>query len=82
MSETEHHGVPREGSYHLVMDDGWIHLARLARASSLNLDTLEDASEEALRSFTLEVLRELAARGLSEGGETIGCHARPRARGN
>ncbi|PYE54457.1 hypothetical protein [Deinococcus yavapaiensis] len=64
------------------MDDGWNHLARLARTSSLSLDSVEDASEEALRSFAREVLSELVARGLLVGSEPIGCHARPRERGN
>ncbi|MPY66283.1 hypothetical protein F8S09_06170 [Deinococcus sp. SDU3-2] len=57
-------------------------LARRARQLGLERAALEQADAEALQSFALVVLEELAARGLMPGGSEVGCWSRPRSRTN
>ncbi|WP_034385664.1 hypothetical protein [Deinococcus sp. YIM 77859] len=57
-------------------------LAQQARNLGLDALTVEEADAESLRIFARAVLVELAALGLVPGEESLGCWARPRAKGH
>lgn len=64
------------------MPDFAHHLAHEARRLGLETDALEDVPPEALHTFAQVVLDELAARGLLQGREEVGCWAAPRMPGH
>lgn len=49
------------------------YFAEQAKTLELSPDTLDTASEEALRTFASRVLQELVAQGLLEDGSQVGC---------
>ena len=55
------------------------HLAAEARRLGLSVNDLEHVQPEAPQAFARSVLEELAALGLIQGREEVGCWAAPRS---
>ncbi|WP_226342535.1 hypothetical protein [Deinococcus sp. AJ005] len=64
------------------MNDLAVYLAAEARRLGLESDAPEHAPPEAVQTFAQLVLHELAALGLIQGNEELGCWAAPRPGGH
>lgn len=64
------------------MDELAQPLAAAARRLGLSALNVQQADDETVREFAALVLEELAARGLVEGEEEVGCWAQERFGGN